>query len=66
MMSKTQDGQHRKIDPPSYCCTYDMNHRGGDRNCNHDYPPESKREYATCVEWTCSICGMRTSLGVYE
>ena len=57
---------HRKIDLPDYCCPHTCSTAGGDEDCDHDYPPESKLEHDDWVEWTCSHCGMRTSFEVYQ
>jgi len=56
----------RKIDVPDYCCKSDIQTRHVDDDCDHDYPPESKKEHDTFVEWTCSRCGGVVSLGVYQ
>lgn len=61
----------RKIKLPDYCCAATCKTRGGDRRCDHDYPPESQQEHddfegPSWVEWTCSKCGMRTSVEVYQ
>ena len=56
----------RKIDLPDYCCKYDVVTSGGRKECDHDYPPETKKEHDTFVSWTCSKCKMKTSFGVYE
>lgn len=49
---------NRKIDLPLYCCPFGYKTEGGDKNCDHDYPPETKVEEAEWVSWKCSKCGM--------
>jgi len=56
----------RKIALPSYCCPHGCQTSGGDKDCDHDYPPESKVEHTTYVTWRCSKCGMRVSFEVYQ
>jgi hypothetical protein len=56
----------RKIDLPYYCCPFDRQIIDGDKDCEHDYPPESKEEFDTFIRWVCSKCGMKTSYGVYQ
>lgn len=50
----------RKIDLPE-CCISIGGHYGGNENCDHDYPPESRQlhdeEY---YSWRCSKCGMKS------
>lgn len=57
---------NRKIELPDYCCPATAKFRNGDTDCDHDYPPESKVEHSTYVEWTCSKCGGTFSAEVYE
>jgi len=57
---------NRKIDLPDYCCPMDLQTMGGNEECDHDYPPESKVEHDTYLEWQCSKCNMRTTVGVYD
>jgi len=47
----------RKINLPEYCVPYGES-SGGKNDCDHDFPPESRRDYEYCAQWTCSICGM--------
>lgn len=57
----------RKIVLPDYCHPRTGVSRGGDPDCDHDYPPESKHEDSRdCVWWTCSLCGMRRGYEVYD
>jgi len=56
----------RKIELPSYCHPLTGTSFGGNKKCDHDYPPESKKETATFVEWTCSKCGLRRGYEVYD
>ena len=58
--------EHRKIELPAYCCPGDVRTVGGQKDCDHDYPPESKDESASFVTWTCSICGLKICVGVYS
>jgi len=62
--------ENRKIKLPVYCCPHTCKTRGGDEECDHDYPPESQKEHdewgGSWVEWTCSKCGMRVSFEVYD
>lgn len=58
--------QHRKIDLPDYCCQDEIHTIGGDEQCDHDYPPEEKQEFEEYVSWTCSLCGMKVNVGIYE
>ena len=57
---------NRKISLPDYCCPPTGQSKGGDSECDHDYPPESKIEHDTWVQWACSKCGMKRSYEVYE
>lgn len=57
---------NRKIKLPSYCCPRDIKTSGGDKDCDHDCPPETRKENSVSVSWQCSKCGMRTTFGVYE
>lgn len=57
---------NRKIDLPEYCSPFTGERRLGKDDCDHDYPPESKNEHDTFVEWTCSKCGMIRSYEVYD
>jgi hypothetical protein len=57
---------NRKIILPEYYCPFAGNSIGGDENYDHDYPPESKKNYDTYVTWTCSKCGMIRSYEVYD
>lgn len=66
IMSNEQGGLSRKIELPDYCCPRDVWTQGGDPNCDHDYPPESKVEHAEFVQWKCSKCKMQTCFGVYQ
>lgn len=65
-MNNVPDSSSRKIELPPHCCPHDVEYYGGDNNCDHDYPPESKNEEDTYVSWRCSKCGMITSFGVYQ
>jgi hypothetical protein len=56
----------RKIKLPAYCTPFNCRTSGGNKDCDHDYPPESKKETVSWVTWTCSRCGMRTSFEVYQ
>jgi len=38
----------------------------GDDNCDHDYPPESRKDHDTHIEWTCSKCGLVRSYEIYQ
>jgi hypothetical protein len=57
---------NRKIELPNYCSPFTGRSIGGSEECEHDYPPESKVEHDTYVEWTCSKCGMIRSYEVYD
>ena len=65
-MKSEIEEKSRKIELPNYCCALDVNMAGGDKDCDHDYPPESKVENDTYVLWTCSRCDMKTSFGVFS
>ncbi len=59
----------RKIDlsKRDYLCPGTMVCRGGDENCDHDYPDETTDTHNGTVEWfTCTKCGMRTGFEVYD
>lgn len=49
MQDKYGTSFSRKIELPDYCCPQDVSTRGGDRDCDHDYPPDSKDESDTYV-----------------
>lgn len=55
----------RKIKLPDYCHPLTGWSKGGDENCDHDYPPGSKDEHDAYVCWTCSKCGMKRCYEVY-
>jgi len=55
---------NKKIDLPYYCNSLTGKSEGGNKNCDHDYL--LKTEYDICVEWICSICGMKRSYEVYD
>ena len=57
---------NRKIELPDYCCPFTGVSKGGKKECDHDYPPESKEEFDTYIQYTCSKCGMKRSYEVYE
>ena len=56
----------RKIVLPEYVCPFTGFSLGGDKDCDHDYPPESHEEGDEISTWVCSKCGMRRSYEVYE
>lgn len=65
------ENQNRKIILPDYCCPFGGWSKGGDENCDHDYPPESRKEHdpfkgPSYVCWTCSKCGMKRCYEVYQ
>ncbi len=64
-LEKVQE-QARKVVLPEYCCPQTLKFSGGDKNCNHDYPPESKIEHDEWVEWTCSKCSGTLTVEVYQ
>ena len=39
---------------------------GGDKDCDHDYPPESVDSYAEYMCWTCSKCNMKRCYDVFD
>jgi hypothetical protein len=55
-----------KIELPSYCNPRTLRTSGGENECDHDYPPESKRESTHYVWYRCSKCNMRTEFEVYD
>ena len=60
-MSKNRKIQ---IDPELYCgWPYTQ---GGDPKCDHDYPPETKRDSDHGSDWTCSKCGMVTTFDFWD
>lgn len=65
VISKRNLVMNRKIELPEYLCPYPYT-KGGDSDCDHDYPPESKRESDNGADWTCSKCGMVTSFDVWD
>ncbi len=56
----------RKIELPNYCHPMTGGSYGGDTDCDHDYPPESKKDESEYVCWTCSKCGMRRCYDVFD
>lgn len=66
-MKDKGEKQGRKIQLPGYCHPMTGKSRGGDKNCDHDYPPESKQEDDhDVVWWTCSKCGMQRGYEIYD
>jgi len=58
---------NRKIILPDHLCPQTMVNKRGDKNCDHDYPPETKDSHNDTVEWyTCTKCGMETGFEVYD
>ena len=64
MSKETQE--NRKIELPHHCCPYGGWSKGGDEDCDHDYPPESKEPHDEYECWTCSKCGMKRCYEVYQ
>jgi len=58
--------QNRKIDLPSYCCPHNGWFKQEDRNCDHDFDPESKHEEPEYVCWTCTKCGGKRCYEIYQ
>lgn len=54
---------NRKIDLPDYCSTQTGRCKGGNPQCDHDYPPNSEMKLGGYVSWECSKCGMER---IYE
>ena len=40
--------------------------KGGDKSCDHDFPPESKNESDYGADWTCSKCGMNVAYDFWD
>lgn len=66
LLTALQENGPRKIDLPDYCHPMTGHSKGGDEDCDHDYPPESKVSRDEYVYWTCSKCGMRRYYEVYD
>lgn len=50
-----------------YLCWPTAVERGGDPDCDHDFPPETTCSNDDTVEWfSCSICGLRLGFEVYD
>jgi hypothetical protein len=45
--------------PVAYC-------EGGERECDHDYPPEPYKSDFDYATWQCTRCGMRTTFEVWD
>ena len=58
--------QNRKIKLPDYCCPFNPKFSGGDKNCQHDFPPEFSDEDERTAWWVCSKCNMRVTYEVYD
>lgn len=58
---------HRKIKVDSAVyCQWDTETIGGDNACDHDFDPEPKALQSTYIEFSCTRCGQRIQIGVWE
>lgn len=56
---------NRKIELDTWFCPFPYK-KGGDPQCDHDFPPESKRESDHGADWTCSKCGMNVTYDFWD
>ena len=57
---------NRKIKLTPEFCPFPYQTNGGNPKCDHDYPPESKRESDYGADWTCSKCGMKITFDFWD
>jgi len=58
---------NRKINLPDHLVPQTAVEKGGDKLCDHDFPPETECSHNDTVEWyECSKCKLKLGFEVYD